>query len=383
MRSAVRNSIKKMVLVASVAPLLGGLAACGGGDGSSGGSSGTGVDKSAATAAQKRLDAALKPQTSINLKTPLDAPPEKSKLTYAIRFNVEAANAVDEWTNIAAKVGWEGRVLAVDPADPVSSSNAMKQAVAAGADYITVGAASLDSVQGGLKVAKDAGVPVFFVTGFGEPEGKKNGLYGLAPDLRGYTNSLNALTDWAIADSSGTGSLLWVNYPDSPLVKAQEPLTRKYFSENCPKCTYRKVDVSTNDLASGKSTDVIVAEIRKNPDIKYVSFAVPQFVVGLRQALNAAGLNDVKIGIGGASSKADIAAVRNGDADIVSTVGVPEALYAVFDQILRLDQGQDVEQDAHGARPFQLFTAKTLGKTTSWGGPPDFAAQYLKLWRVG
>jgi ABC-type sugar transport system substrate-binding protein len=380
--TTLRRAIKKTVSIASVAALLAALASCGDdNDDSSGGpADGGGGDEAAVSAAQKVVDEGLEPQT-LDVSTPLNEPPEEGKLAYLIRVNLEGTARFEEWTEILAQVGWEGRTLAVDPTDPQSFSNAMKQAVSAGADYITVHGQGVDQMKPGMDAARAEGVPVFFFNGNDVPKGEENWVFGNISEPRGIVHDVDLILSSFIADSNGTGDVLYAGYPDLPILALVEPMNQEEFKKDCPECTYNLLDLSTAQLNNGDAPNLIVSEIRKNPDIKYVATIVSFAFTGLRDALDAAGLNDVKIGISSAPNQW-LDGVRAGEADFITVYPIGEALYACLDQLLRYDQGMDVEQEAHGVTPVQLYNQDTVGDTTEYDGPENFKEDYLKLWGV-
>lgn len=367
---------------ASALVLLGSLAACGGSDGPDKSSSKGDGDTAAVAAAQGRLDAALKTPTEIGITTPLAKAPPSGKTAYMIRINVEGPAAyADKWVDLCKKVGWTGKVIAVDPTDPQAGSNGIKQAVAAGADYIGVQVFGYDQVEAGMKVAKAAGVPVFFGSGVGDVEGADNGLYGSTFGLQGTVDLGIALLDEVITDSDGAADMLYVGYPDADIVRLAAEPTKAGFEKNCPECTWHQFDMSTTQLTNGEIANLIVGEVRKTPEIKYVALSVASAATGLREALDAAGLNDVKILVIGSTAD-QFDGVRDGDFFAIGTNGVADLLWAQFDQVLRQSDGSDLLQDQHESIALAIFDQSNIGDRKGWLGPEGYEDQYLKLWQI-
>lgn len=377
-------TLKKGVAAVSAAVLLGSLAACGGSDdaGSESNSPGKGSDESAVAAAQERLDAALQEPTDIGITTPLKQAPTPGKTAYMVRINVEGQAAyADNWVDLVERAGWKGRVLAVDPTDPQAGANGIKQAVAAGADYIAIQVFGYDQVKAGMDAAKDAGIPVFFGSGIGDVKGEENGLYGSSFGLSGTVNLGVALMNEVIVDSQGEGEMLYVGYPDADIVRLAAEPTKSAFEKNCPECTWHQLDMSTAQLTNGEIAGIIVGEVRKNPEIKYVTLSVASSATGLRKALDAAGLKDVKILVIG-STPDQFEGVRDGEFFALGTNGVGDLLWSQFDQVLRQDEGSDVLQDQHMTRPVAIFDKGNVGSTDSWLGPKGYEDAFLKLWKL-
>ncbi|WP_369138000.1 sugar ABC transporter substrate-binding protein [Modestobacter versicolor] len=375
---------KRAIAVAALATTLTTIAACGGGsDSASGGASDGGgkVDEDAAAAASERLEPNLEEISDIGITTPLTSAPEAGKVAYLIRFNNSTSEPMEQpFKDAVGALGWESRVLATDAADPQGTSNAIKQAVAAGADYITINSTSVDAIGPGLDAAKAAGVPIVLNASVGEVEGEANGIYGNVANVDNIAASGLALMDWAIADSQGAGSVLFVTYPDIPILAASGAKVEAGFKENCPQCSLSIFKLSTPQVVNGDMVTGIVSEIRKNPEIKYVTMDISLAGVGLREALDAAGLTDVEIGVGYPTTD-QFEGIRDGSYGIGAAYGNDDAVYAAVDQMARLDVGMDAAQDEHAVRPFQLYTEDNIGADVDyWAGPQGFKEQYLALW---
>lgn len=377
---ALTTPIKKAAAAASFAALLIAVSGCGGT--SSGQAAGAATsDKEAAAAASKRLDPLLKPIADIAITKPLAGTPNAGKVAYLIRLNNSTATPMDKPFEEATRaLGWSSKVLATDAADPQGTSNAIKQAVAGGADYITINSTSADAIGPGIEAAKAAGVPIFLNASVGEVKGAANGIYGNVANVDNIAASGLSLMDWAISESDGAGSVLFVTYPDVPVLAASGAKVEEGFKKNCPQCSLSVMKLSTPQVVNGEMSSAIVGEIRKNPKIKYVTMDISLAGVGLREALDAAALNDVQIGVGYPTTD-QFKGLRDGTYAIGAAYGIPDSIYAVVDQMARHDLGMDVDQQEHGVRPYQMYKKENLASdVNSWDGPEGYQGQYLALW---
>ena len=274
--------------------------ACGDSDSGGGDDSSATGDSEVLAQAEARLKPYLEEPTAIPVTTPLTSKPEEGKTLYLIHYNIPIGERLVAPTEAAADaLGWNFEALAVDPLDPLSQANAVKQAIAGGADFIEVSSGSAESIGAGLDAAREAGVPVFLQAGDTVPEGEKNWIFGNVNF--DYVNEVTmALMDYAIVDGNGEADVLLLTTSDYPIVAAMNDYVEEEFPKNCETCEVQIENASAADLASGKAPDLAVAAIRKNPDLKYIVVAVESSAVGMPQALAAAGI-DAKILILGAS----------------------------------------------------------------------------------
>lgn len=373
--------IRKTVTAVGIAGVLALLAACGSGD-AGGSSDGGQKDPTAAAAAAENLDRAFEPTSSINITEPLNGTPQPGTLVYNIHFNISSATPFDApFEEAAAALGWTLRTLTTDPTDPLSGSNAIKQAVQAGADYIAVNSSSVDALKAGLDAAMDADVPVILTGGVGTPEGAENGVYANVMNADGIIAMYETLMDWVIADSEGAGDVLIVTSSDYPILVTSTKGQVAYLDEHCPMCNSDVLALSGSVVASGQTADPIVAELRKNPDIKYITTDLSPVVNGLRQALDAAGLNDVKVSLGDANGE-QYPLIRSGVISVGLAYGVGDTAFAAIDVMARLQLNMPFDQELYAKRPVQAWTKDNLGADVndSWFGPVDYQKQFLTLW---
>ncbi|WP_035948330.1 substrate-binding domain-containing protein [Parafrankia sp. EUN1f] len=343
------------------------------------GSSGTG-DAAAVAAAQRRLEPYLNPVDKIEVSTPLTRKPDAGKSVYYIHYNLPIAAELDApFVEATKALGWKGTVLAVDASDPQSVPNAMIRAVSQGANYIAVNSGSIPGMGPGLEAAKKAGVPVFLAAGVGEPGGATNGVYGNTQANTTQVANLRLL-DKMIVDSKGSGSALFVNAPDYPLLTPLDAQMKKFVADNCSGCSLATRDISAADLG-GDVASGTVAAIRQNPKIKYVVASFDALVSGLPEALKAAGLADVQIFICTPTS-ASVQIIAKGGYAAGVLPPDEDRTWLLIDQIARQSVGMDVDQKSHGDMYMRLWTTNSVPKGVTGWDPTNFKEQYEALWQV-
>jgi ABC-type sugar transport system substrate-binding protein len=340
------------------------------------------TDEAAVAAAQQRLEPYLIPveETTIEVETPLTERPPTGLSVYVIRYNNPAAAVFDQgMMDAGAALGWNVDITAVDATDPQAIPNAMLRAISENADFIEISAGNIQALGEGMGAAMEAGIPVVFGAGVGEPQGEANGLYGNTLSDGTMVNVL-ATVDKVIVDSGGVGSMLLVNAPDFPILAPIDPAAQQHVADNCPRCTLELLPIAAADLGGDVASNIVSA-LRRSSDIEYVVTTFSTLAIGLRPALDAAGLNEIKIYLSGAD-EADVELIANGDVEagvLYPRNGYP---WLLFDQIARISVGMDPLQEQHAATNLQLWTADNIPEGQTTWDSPNLEEQYKELWQI-
>ncbi|MBP2389396.1 substrate-binding domain-containing protein [Aeromicrobium fastidiosum] len=371
---------------AVVAVLAGSLvAACGGGSSDAENRSSGGTDEAAVTAAQTRLEPYQQAITTISQDVPLTAKPAAGKLVYEIHNNVPvAAQLTAPYKEATAALGWKLKTILMDPTDPQAPSNALKQAVAAGADYIGISSSSEEAMSAGLAVTKKAGIPVFLEGGpvSTVPKGEENGLYSNGDNLW-ILDATDRLLDEMIVDSSGAGNVLLLSAPDFPVMTPVTGNAEKNLKKSCPKCGFQKLDMSLPDLAAGATPQSVVAALRKNPDIDYVLAPFDTLALGLPEAMKSAGIDDVKLLLG-SPDPTQVPGLANGTFIAQAPQPVESVVWANVDQMARHSLGMDVLNEDHALEPYPVWSKKNppAAGQDDFAGPDGYKDQWKALWQI-
>ncbi|WP_461175325.1 substrate-binding domain-containing protein (plasmid) [Arthrobacter sp. Z1-9] len=356
------------------------VTACGAGSPDTGSSSGNTKDTEAAKAAAERLEPLLRPVTEIALTESLTATPAAGKVAYLVYpANPTTIGLVEPFNEAVQALGWTPRVIGFESSDPQGAVNGIRQAVQAGADYIVEVLGDIPAIKPGLDVAKAAGVPVVLYSGTGEADAATNGVHGMLGTPEGALATLLPPIDWVIADSEGSASVLMVGLPEAEIVRVSTELAVGHLNETCSNCTVQQLGVSFSQMGAGGLADLVVAELRKHPDIKYVVAALAPAANGLRQALDAAGMNDVQIAVPNITED-QLDGLRDGEYTIGTINGLGEVSWLAADMLARIDLGMEFDLEDYAASPFQTFDRTTIGDVESWTGTKNYEDQYRALW---
>lgn len=373
--------------LAFITVLASGCGSSGGADSAgSGGTSSVGseptssaVGSSSATAgveaAKKAVAAAQVTPTSIGQTTPLDTAPPNGKTVVFIQDEIPQSVVIGQGEKAAAAAaGWKFVLLNYKSEDTSSLITAMKQAL----QYHPVSVSFAGEPQAvwasEIPAYKAAGVAIIpTVIGPQDTGGP------VKANISHFLDSGVALGNWFIADSNGQGDALLVDLPTFPILTEVITGIKQAIATNCPGCKTSAFNGTLSELGSQTFVSSVVSALRKNSQIHYVLSSDLLFLAGLRTALNAAGIHDVKIA-GAQPTDADFTGVKNGTESAVTVVSNTLVGWIVADVSFRLAENMPVASD-DGGMPFQLLTKSniSIGNTTQ---PADYQSRFLALWHL-
>jgi ribose transport system substrate-binding protein len=114
-------------------------------------------------------------------------------------------------------------------------------------------------------------------------------------EIGDFTSSGNALANWFIADSGGTGKALVFNLPAFPVLTQVATGIQNQIKSGCPGCQVTSLDGTLPEISSGAIPSALVVALKKTPSATYLLTSNLLLVSGAVSALKAAGLFDVKV----------------------------------------------------------------------------------------
>ncbi len=287
-----------------------GLAACGNSDATT--SSG---DASADAASAP--EPVTSPPTKINVTTPLAEPPAAGKTFFWVQCELPICEKIGGGVEAAVKAaGWNFESLVFKSADP---GGGIESAIQQSPDVIAITGIPSAAVESQLKAAAKAGIPV--VTCAPGPEEPSAETYAAicsqttAPDGRN-------LALWAIKDSGGEANIVTVTIPAFPALGTTVAGINDTVDEFCPGCSTGELELTVDDLAGGQVVPKLVAYLQSNPETNYVLFNFADLEIGVPEALEAAGLDKVKL-IGNGGGPQQFQALVEGDSLDAAWVAYP------------------------------------------------------------
>jgi ribose transport system substrate-binding protein len=374
-----------LVILAAAATLL---AACGSNSsstsnssaGSSNSSGSSGGGSSEVTAAQSKASAALKTPTTINQTVPLNAKPASGTKVIFLQCELAACADIASGVQAGAKaIGWSYSAINWKSTDPTTLITAMNQAL--NSHPYAVSFSGIPQAVWASEISKyqSAGVKLIPVV-----TGPLTSVTSTVPvEIGDFTESGQQLGNWFIADSGGKGHALLVDTPAFPILTETVKGASQAITSGCPACKTTTLNGTLAQVTAGSFGTAIVTAVRNDPSIKYIIDSDYTFISSLPSALKAAGLTDVKIA-GGQPQPSDLAAIQSGGEAAAGLINNPLLGWMVIDSLARVSEKMSVPS-GDGGSPAQLLTKANVTSTTlnSYAVPPNYQAQFMKLWKVG
>lgn len=281
------------VVVVSSALATCGVAACGSSSSSSTGNPSTSAgatqaaDSSGVATATNELAPVLKYPNSIGVSTPLKRSPSGKTVDY-IECGVSECKIIGDYLQKGAQA--LGIRVNLVPAGNTAESTAQAfvQAVQNKPNGVVSSGVSKALYAKQLAQLKQLGIPVVSM-GTADLPGTGDGLAQVLLGRDSYVSGGKYAADWAIADSKGKANVLLVT---APVFDFNKPLADSFqatMKRNCPGCTVHVMGVSPNDIGKGVPSQ-IVSYLQQNPNTDYVITSFGSLMIGVPQAVQAAGI---------------------------------------------------------------------------------------------
>lgn len=331
----------------------------------------------------KQADAAETFTTKIPVTQPLPhKPPTGKTVVYLQCEEQQCPHEGDGLTAAAKAIGWTVKRLNFEASDPATLVAALKTAL----QYHPVGVFFSGSPQAvWSSMQKQYAAAGSFITENWDataPSGP-----GVIPG-RGYTADAtsvgNLLVDLQLQDSQGQpANSLLVNVPSYQTYKSTISTYHQKMAAVCPSCQITDVNISLQDLLSGKLDSEVISALQRANNVKYIIAVDGGFTAQLPSALQAAGLaGKYKLisGRGGAQDQQDVL-----DGTQLATMITPlvEGGWQDMDIAIRHVMGLPIPEGDHIATNAVLIKSNIGKPQDSYDIPTDYAAQFKKLWQVG
>jgi ribose transport system substrate-binding protein len=324
----------------------------------------------------------------IPIKTPLARAPEKGIKVAFLTCSAAACSLLNPGFEAAAKaLGWDPKVITYDSAQP---GQALQQAIDAGYKYIATTSITLNTITPQVRQAQAKGIALFGAYTGDKPEGKSNGLYGVAQNFDASVKSGKLIAAWTIVDSSSNAHALYVDLPLYPTLVAQGKAAEAEYKADCASCSLDTLGLSVAQLGAGQGPSAIVTYLKSHPDINYVYLSFQDLDNGVAAALKSAGLSSkVKI-VGTEGQTAQFKSMIAGTEIAWSVLPEPYVMWTVVDWMARLSEGAldqaALDATASGVQ-FMVDTSASASQQLQenggeWPGPKNYQAQFKALWHV-
>lgn len=293
-----------------------------------------------------------------------------------------------EFEQAGAALGWQ--VKAVDgKADPATTSRAINQAVAAGAEGIVITGMDCAAVKSALRNAREAGIPVVSRTSYdcnqgggkGEPlftaQLNDNGRTDPGEILRAYGA---ARADFLAAKLGGKGTIVSLEETSYLASQAANQGFHERLEEVCPNCKVEVVEWTFSQI--GKSAaQTWQSALLKNPNADALSFPYDSMMPqGLQAALKQ--VNFQGIVAGGEGLNLDL--VRSGEQTTEVAFLYALQSWGLASSLNRIFAGEDPATLPSEGGGFVFVDAShnlPADESIKIFPPPfDFRAMYTQMW---
>lgn len=329
-------------------------------------------------AAQALVDEALNNPSFQGPSDAIDVSTLKGKTVWILvnsmqnPFNADIAKAA---ADALSKAGVASK-LVDGMGQPSEWSRQVSEAVAQKADAIIDSGEATELLAGPLKDVAAANIP--FVEAINTVSAQPaTGVGSRVVVDFGHSGEIQAA--YAIAKSSGTGSVLIFGDDEFPTEKVRVDAQVQYFKDHCPNCkvTVKNEQLATLATAVPADTQSI---LRANPDIKWILPAYDYLGGFVVQGLSQGGLTDVSV-VGADAVPQQLDQIRQGTSYVADVGETPVWCgWAAADAIMRLMLGKPAPNEEI---PVRLFTKDNLPATSNDPADlfgTDFKTPLLKLW---
>lgn len=333
-----------------------------------------GVDTSGATSEVLTAPKALPVTTPIGKDVP-------TGLTVAYLYNGidQSTLMLNGMKDAAKELGWTLEPFTYDPTNPASYAGAAQSAIASKPAALVTTAlvkAQLDPILG---LAKQAGVPVIDTLSSNEPQ---EGVYSIfrTPEATAYAADL--LVEQVKADAKKAKTTL--NVAQSTVPQFAETIgvvttqVEAGLKEDCDGCKHEDIEISVQDVFSGKYVQQIVSFLQRKPDVNVLISNVAQLDLGLDAALAQAGAGSItRYGVG--PSSAQIKALQGGGSGAWAMYPFRVIGWSVIDTVARVVSG-DTSNPWNEAKLSYVVNKENAASVDA--DDPVFPAGYEDMFRT-
>lgn len=286
----------------------------------------------------------------------------------------------------ADAIGWDATLVDTG-LDFSKAGDAIRQAMAAGADGAIVVGVDCQHFSGALDEANAADFPVVVLNAFdcdvtsdGEQEARFAAQVDFTPEggdpEQGARDFAGAKVDWAVVETEG--DLKAINLAQDDLLAIS--LLGEGFDAGVARCgsceVVETVSFNTGDLLDGTLPQKVASAIVAHPEANAISFPYAA-AVGLGIAgLADAGRDDLLV-LGAEGMPTQYQLLNDGTLDMVMAFPSDWTGWAAVDTLNRVLSGEPTVDEGVG---YQLVTAEELDGATDFEGPFDYRAAYEEIW---
>jgi ribose transport system substrate-binding protein len=387
-----RPGIRLIFVLAALVGLAALISACGSsGGGSSSSSSGTATTEPASSEggeaagsdvqaeAAKLVEEAETVPAKVPESVPLENPPPKGKtLAWLSSGDATSETYAGPIKEATEALGWNFKEFRGGFA-PEDITNAMNEVVASKPDAFMAISTPYSILKPYFEQFKSENVPVVMCCEVNVP---KDPLVKMILDSSHAEGAGKKSADWIIAEGGEQESVAYLTTKDFEILNYFGAGFENELKRLDPSVEYGEIEVSAADIGKPTIGTTVVSYLRAHPNVKYVGVGFGLLATGLPAALQAAGLNDVKL-VALIASPESLEAIRKGNENWGAAVETgPEWGIWGVSVLIRAMNGEKIGNETQYPEP--LLTEKNIPPPGE-AYPvviPDALEQYEKLWGI-
>ena len=209
--------------------------------------------------------------------------------------------------------------------------------------------------------------------------------YGVKAPLfaKPWAEQVGKLLASYVATEFGTNSqVVFYIVPELEFTKIDEQAFIKQLGAICPGCSVRTASITLEEVGT-TAPSTVVSDLQAHPETNVTVFSAAEAMVGLPQALAAAGLKVKSFGVG--PTPTTLQYIKEGKVTAGLGVDIATSVWQQMDQVAREIIGQELQPgspQAEGTTDMQFLTQKdiTFDPSKGWTGYPEYKERFEKLW---
>ena len=343
-----RSSMEKiLVAVVGVLVVAVALAACGGGGSSSGsegtigasnGSPGNGGEEGGNTAALTEAKEEIakfigRPSPFPVTENLNELPPKGAKVAMLLSGTPVSAILAEAAEEAEKPLGVDLIPIKAGPSAALAQSGA-DAAVAMHPDAVLDEGVSLELLGKQMKELGQAGTPVVTV---GELDTEQYGIKN--PQAAGPWAEQNGrlMADYVAAEFGTDSNVVFYGVPELGFSAVEEEAFQKQLEKVCPECAVRSVGITIEEIGT-TAPNTVVSDLQANPETNVTVYGAAEDLIGVPQALSAAGIDVKSIGVN--PSPTVLQYIKEGKVAVGLSTDLPVASWQQMDQVAREIIGQ-------------------------------------------
>lgn len=321
----------------------------------------------------------LERPTSIGIDVPVEGDPATGKTIYYMQCSVpscqETADTIRESMEV---VGWE--LTSVDAGTmPEEMKAALAQTILDEPDAVVVSGIHHSVFSEEMAQLKALDIPVINITTADPPTDDTLAVFFEVPEFEVTGERLAHYAMSQTGSDTNAVSFMISAYSNTEIVAMKFTET---INENCSECVTDIVDIPVTALGT-TMVEQVVTYLQAHPDVNWVNLGFADMIVGLPDALRAAGIStDVRfVSIG--PSELAFEALRNGDYLVaLDSPSTFDMTWRITDVLLRHFNGEPIEPSIAHTYPQWVVTKDNIPVTSgTFPLVEDYTEQYEVLWK--